>query len=476
MVDDFMVHGPTKKKTCQAFSEFMDYSVRLGIICQPVKTKPPAQQQIFCGMEYDTQSIPTVRIPEEKVARGIATIEYLIHQNEHERLSRLAVAIGNGFLQSLVGSTPARQGQTYLRKLYNKVHELEDLRGKEMYYTEIYLSKECLEDLQWWIKYLTENPGNSSKAGAAGSLTATWGDGSGTGTGGTEEAREKEGEIDTWMGTWAPHVRHHDSNWKELRTLLWTLERAVRKRESQIRGGTLFYFTDNSSVYFIVKGGSSRNADLHALARKIKMIEIDLRCRLEPIHVPGVLMIDEGTDGLSRGMWLAPARLMRSSILESSIALGGVPFSKELGKWALNAVGYPSDSEYELHSSLSEWKFERIYGKISIWIPVPEIARQAIVQFLDIWVEGATTTSGIFLVPRVIQKDWEYISKHVVTVGEIYPCMLPPECTYYSQIPLVLLYVPFYVRSLPPDSLDRPAPPPLHSRWHTEQAEYLRGL
>jgi hypothetical protein len=125
----------------------MDYSIRLGIICQPVKTKPPAQQQIFCGMEYDTQSIPTVRIPEEKVTRGIATIEYLIHQNEHERLSRLAEAIGNGFLQSLVGSTPARQGQTYLRKLYDKVHELEGLRGKGMYYTEIYLSKECLEDL-----------------------------------------------------------------------------------------------------------------------------------------------------------------------------------------------------------------------------------------------------------------------------------------------------------------------------------------
>jgi hypothetical protein len=280
MVDDFMVHGPTKNKTCKAFAEFMDYSVRLGIICQPIKTKPPAQQQIFCGMEYDTRSTPTLRIPEEKVSRGIATIEYLIHQNEHGRLSRLSVAIGNGFLQSLVGSTPARQGQTYLRKLYDKVHELEEIRGKEMYYTEIWLSEECIEDLQWWLKYLRDNPGNPSKAGAAGSLTATWGDGSGTGTGGTEEARAQEGAIDIWMGTWAPHVRHHDSNWKELRTMLWTLERALRKRDARIRGGTLFYFTDNSSVYFIVKGGSSRSTELHKLVRKIKMIEIDLQCRI----------------------------------------------------------------------------------------------------------------------------------------------------------------------------------------------------
>ncbi len=26
MVDDFMIHGPTKNKTCKAFAEFMDYS------------------------------------------------------------------------------------------------------------------------------------------------------------------------------------------------------------------------------------------------------------------------------------------------------------------------------------------------------------------------------------------------------------------------------------------------------------------
>jgi hypothetical protein len=331
MVDDFMVHGPTKKKSCQAFSEFMDNSVRLGIICQRIKTKPPAQKQIFCGMEYDTSGAPTLRIPEEKVSRGLATIEYLIQQNKRGRLSRLAVVVGNGFLQSLVEGTPARQGQTYLRKLYDKVHELENLWGKAMYYTEIVLSEECIEDLEWWTQYLQVNPGNPSKAGAAGSLTAAWGDGSGTGTGGTDEALEAKGKIGTWMGTWAPHVRHHDSNWKELRTLLWTLERARKKNHSLLRGGTFFYFTDNSSVYYIIKGGSSKNSELHQLARNIKIMEIELQCRLEPVHVPGVLMIDEGTDGLSRGLWLAPARLTRSSLLESSLALGGVPFSPSMG-------------------------------------------------------------------------------------------------------------------------------------------------
>jgi hypothetical protein len=476
MVDDFMVHGPTKKKTCKAFSDFMDYSVRLGIICQRIKTKPPAQKQIFCGMEYDTESTPTLKIPEEKVSRGLATIEYLITQNSRGRLSRLAVAVGNGFLQCLVEGTPARQGQTYLRKLYDKVHELEEIWGKEMYYTEIELSAECIGDLRWWENYLRINSGNLSKAGAAGSLTASWGDGSGTGTGGTGEDLETEGQIDIWMGTWAPHVTHHDSNWKELRTLLWTMERFAKRPHSRVRGGTLFYFTDNSSVYFIIKGGSSKNCELHRLAREIKMMEIKLGCRLEPIHVPGVLMIDEGTDGLSRGMWLAPARVSRTSIMESSLALGGVPFSHAMGRWALQTVGLDCNTPYAFHSTEGTWDFEKIYGQVSIWAPVPEVARQALVRFLDIWVEGATMTSGLFLVPRVLQKEWEYICKHVITVGEFYPWMLPEACMYDSHIPLVLLFVPLYVRCLPDYSLDKPTSAPVHARWHTEQADHLRGL
>jgi hypothetical protein len=476
MVDDFMIHGPTKRKTCQAFSDFMDYSVRLGIICQRIKTKPPAQKQIFCGMEYDTQNVPTLRIPEEKVSRGLATIEYLISQNTRGRLSRLAVAVGNGFLQCLVEGTPARQGQTYLRKLYDKVHELEEIWGRAMYYTEIELSEECVADLQWWENYLRINSGNVSKAGAAGSLTATWGDGSGTGTGGTGEELEDEGKIDIWMGTWAPHATHHDSNWKELRTLMWTMERLVKKKNSRVRGGTLFYFTDNSSVYYIIKGGSSKNVELHRLARDIKILEIQLGCRLEPVHVPGVLMIDEGTDGLSRGMWLAPARLTRSSIMESSLALGSVPFSPAMGEWALHTVGVDPSTRYTLHTTEGGWDFKEIYGQVSIWTPVPEVARQALVRFLDIWVEGATMTSGLFLVPRVLQKDWEYICKHVITIGEYYPWMLPESCAYDSHIPLVLLYIPPYVRTLPDYSLERSASTPVHARWHTEQADYLRGL
>ncbi len=179
-------------------------------------------------------------------------------------------------------------------------------------------------------------------------------------------------------------------------------------------------------------------------------------------------MIDEGTDGLSR--------LTRSSIMESSLALGGVRFSPALGRWALETVGLSMGTSFRLQDTLSTWNHKEIANQVSMWIPVPEVARQALVRFLDIWVEGPTTTSGIFLVPRIMQKDWGYICKHVVVLGEYYPWTLPADCAYDSHIPFVLLYIPQHVRTLPVPRLDISPPPPFHSKWHTAQVDYLRGL
>jgi hypothetical protein len=187
MVDDFLVHGSIREQAGRAFGEFMDHSVRLGFICQPIKTSPPAQQQKCFGIIYDTSPVTKLVIPDAKFSRGISTIEFLERTNIQRRLSRLSVAAGGGFLQSLVDATPSRIGQTYLRILYNEVHNMEELHGKALYYTPIVLSEACMEDLAWWKHFLVKNPGNFSRNGTAGNIMGTWGDGSGTGTGGAVE-------------------------------------------------------------------------------------------------------------------------------------------------------------------------------------------------------------------------------------------------------------------------------------------------
>jgi len=113
-VDDFKVHAPTKEKLITALNTFMDLALRLGLICQKVKTKAPAQIQKYCGFLYDTTGIPTLRILEEKRSRALAMIRYLKAGDKSIAMSRLALAVVTGLLQSMVEATPQRVGQTFL--------------------------------------------------------------------------------------------------------------------------------------------------------------------------------------------------------------------------------------------------------------------------------------------------------------------------------------------------------------------------
>jgi hypothetical protein len=64
-----------------------------------------------------------------------------------------------------------------------------------------------------------------------------------------------------------------------------------------LRGATIFYFTDNMTTYYVVQNGSSKSRELHKLICALKTLEVLVGCRIEGIHVPEVLMIDEGSDG-----------------------------------------------------------------------------------------------------------------------------------------------------------------------------------
>jgi hypothetical protein len=47
----------------------------------------------------------------------------------------------------------------------------------------------------------------------------------------------------------------------------------------------------------------SRSPQLQALVRKLKHLELLHGCQLKVIHIPGDVLIAEGTHGLSHGVW-----------------------------------------------------------------------------------------------------------------------------------------------------------------------------
>ena len=134
-------------------------------------------------------------------------------------------------------------------------------------------------------------------------LGVTWGDGSGTGAGGTFNLTSSSDTSDLttltiWKGVWGSQVASFSSNWKELRTLLFTLEHEKSLGGERVKGRRLLYFTDSMVSYDVFRKGSSKSTPLWTLFLKIKLLELELQCVLQVIHVPGTTMIEQGTDGL----------------------------------------------------------------------------------------------------------------------------------------------------------------------------------
>jgi hypothetical protein len=108
----------------------------------------------------------------------------------------------------------------------------------DKYYTSVILTDDAWADLEWWRRALILHVCRPVQPLRGDLLTPMWGDGSGTGTGGTGEHLIANAlELDSrrplamWMGDWC-----------EFRTLLLSLERASSHRRPGPRpDGILFH-------------------------------------------------------------------------------------------------------------------------------------------------------------------------------------------------------------------------------------------
>ena len=483
-VDDFCIHGPTYESTCKALRLFLDLSVRVGMLCHPGKLQPPAQIQLYTGFYFDTRDIPTLRVPTSKREKALAMVEHLQAGRDDQEYSRLALSVVAGTLESLVDATPGRIGHTYLRRLHEIVHPPGYDTGAAVYYTRSPLSSQIKHDLKWWALLLGKDISRPSRALRSGVLVPTWGDGSGTGTGGTIQLPGQS--LSMWMGQWCPYVFRESSNWKELKTLLLTLQAIRDTQADTVRHSTLFYFTDNSTTYWVCNSGSSRSPGLHALVEHIGLIKLELSLELQVIHVPGTVMIEQGTDGLSRGVWASSLHPQVNQRMLTASVFDPMTYDPALVGRIHLAYGLVMNPQGEFPGAPSpRWNYipwhrvrpgPDILHQHTVWCPPPELARQCLIQFLETWVESPLDTSGLFFVPRIAMSFWHGLSRHIQEL-----CLIPAQDLLYPPrlpIPVLVLYVAPHVRSLKPLRPDRLDPPATFAeiRRHREEAELMRGL
>jgi hypothetical protein len=488
--DDFCVHGPTHAKTVAALNALMDRALDVGLLFNPKKVNPPSQEAKYCGFIYDTRAMPTIRIPVDKRDRAIAMIDYLGRRRDG-KISRLALSVMTGLLQSMVDASPSRMGQTFLRHAYDIMHAPADLNDAELplhqrLYSCTMISQAAWEDLEWWRSALASDVRRPARYTRSGTLISTWGDGSGTGAGGTLHTTEADqptfhvGQAAMWLGQWRPFVHHCTSNYKEMRTLLTALEliEADPDRKAACFGTTLFYFTDNSVTYFAVQAGSSKLAHLQLLVRRIKLLELRLGCLLEVVHVPGVVMIDQGTDDLSRGVWISPLHAHIDPQQITMDIFAGVRSDPSLLPWVRDRLGLPSDARLALRSHSDYPTALQVLHQHSIWCPPPETARQLLCSLLLLWTESPRTTSFSLVVPRILIKQWSRVSRTTTVLGPFLNTSLPPSVRHPLRVPVMLIHIAAHVRCLPAPSRFRldPSTVPCDVEWHREQAELLRGV
>jgi hypothetical protein len=122
-------------------------------------------------------------------------------------------------------------------------------------------------------------------------------DASGRGFGGTLQIGD---DIHYNYGQWSSEVTEScSSNWRELGNLVISLEREVR--ENGFRDCEFFIFTDNTTAEAAFWKGSSKSPKLFELVLRLRTLELEADLIIHACHVSGKRMIDQGTDGLSRG-------------------------------------------------------------------------------------------------------------------------------------------------------------------------------
>ena len=216
----------------------------------------------------------------------------------------------------------------------------------------------------------------------------------------------------------------------------------------KIRQTTVFYFTDNTVTYYIGASGSSSEPKLHELISNIRLLEIELDIHLNVVHIPGLVMIDQGTDNLSRGIWMSSLH----SYMDERALLAAI-FAPVTFDWSLLQL-ISSYVDIDLSNCIyydwnSEWKERLCFHQTTVWAPPPKLGRQVITFLLNMWIEQLYSTAALIILPRTCGASYRGLSRYIQHKGTIYPSktllLYPP----ILPIPIEVFYIAPHTASLP---------------------------
>ena len=246
------------------------------------------------------------------------------------------------------------------------------------------------------------------------SVVFGFGDASGTGLGATFTC----GSGFTFrIGVWGSLEKDESSNWKEFTNVVESLEE--EGRSGNLDHADVFMFTDNSTVEACLYKGSSSSPKLLSLIIRLKAMAMRHGTKVHIFHVAGTRMIEQGTDGVSRGC-LAQGIMAGEAMLSFiPIHLSALSRSRLVEPWIRSWCGEsaisltPEDWFQEGHD-IAGWSqhpgdlFERPIlreGRTYIWAPPPFAADVAMNELRKARIKRQTS-SHIFVCPCLCCSLW----------------------------------------------------------------------
>ena len=217
------------------------------------------------------------------------------------------------------------------------------------------------------------------------------------------------------FGLWGKDAEDQSSNYRELRNLVETVEEEAMA--GYLTEGELWLFTNNTTVEgCFFRGGSSLKL-LHELVLRLRKTELEYDLTLHVVHVAGTRMIAQGTEGLSRGIFLEG--VVRGEDMLSFVDLSHMAIEQHPGvlefvrSWVGPILGdstalLPEEWFREGHGivggmkdSTGLWMPQHTNdGKVYIWSPPPIIADVTLEECAKA-IHKRTYAYHIFLIPHL---------------------------------------------------------------------------
>jgi hypothetical protein len=226
-----------------------------------------------------------------------------------------------------------------------------------------------------------------------------FGDASGVGFGQSLWFLAQE-DVDVFYGLWNGEAAENSSNWREFYNQVLGVERGLEN--GKIPEGTeIFLFTDNFVTERAFHRGTSKSRTLFDLVLRLHKLEMQGKLFIHLIWVAGTRMIEQGTDGVSRGD-------LSNGVMTGKDMLDFVPLDQgvnarapELAHWFLEASGgdwvslEPRDWFHDVHTRNGNF----------LWCPAPAVADVALEQLCETR-HTRPWNAHIFLCPALMTSRW----------------------------------------------------------------------